>query len=72
MHMALLPIQFPGGGRLFMFGRKDGAGPGVRIGEADFPFQRPCLVYIALPTCYSICIPRWLLAQGNVLPPPPV
>ena len=51
MHMALPPDQFPGGGGSSMFGRKDGAGLGVRISEADFPFWRQCLAYIAVPAC---------------------
>ena len=49
--MALPPDQFPGGDGSSMFGRKDGAGLGVRISEADFPFWRQCLAYIAVPAC---------------------
>ena len=70
--MELPPDQFLGGGGSSMFGRKDGAGLGIRISEANFPFWRQCVAYIVLPACYSMCIPSWTLAQGNVLPPPPV
>lgn len=45
MHMALPPDQFPGGGGSSMFRRKDGAGLGVRISEADFPFWRQYPAY---------------------------